>query len=248
MEGHPAWKYVEEVENAKTLDFGTVLEKSLGDLCQGLEGVFSDADRVWLSASQRLDGPMGEDIAAFLVRLLDSSGKLKELRLKGFQLSRNDWEKIGEGMGRNATLASIEMEDVLLGDASLQHILKSVRQDQLKNIVLKNCGVTDASYGTIIRYIARRHAEVLNFTVEGGEFTRKRDVQDKVMECCGLPEPPTDIAELERENEKLRRRIDSLRNMIDPMISSDCTFVAGPNARKFAKKLNALCRELDGIV
>ena len=241
---HLAWKYVQVVGGVTCLDFAKIPEPSFAVLFENLERVFVHSHRVWFCASRPLDNLRGGDIAAFLSRLLEASQTVTELHLSSLPLSPSDFESLALSISKSP-LSSLVLEDVDVGDAALQQILRALRPNQLKNAILTNCRITDASFRSIIWYVSRKHAEVMAFRVEGDGFTRGREVTEKVLKCCGLPEPPSDIAEIEEENAKLRRRIESLRNMVNPVVSGDCTFVAGPNARKFAKRLNGICRELD---
>ena len=253
MKRAEAEQFVHDDNDWSVLDLGKVPEDKLSDVLTALEGVFLHESKIAIESSEDLDDEAGKDIASFLESILKSSKKVSHLRLSLLPLSLDDFEKVAHSMSKNFTLKNLEIEDLEIGDEGLEALLDVVRPDQFETVVVKNCGVTNAIGDAVIRYATGKNSEVVSFEIKDRKFTRGRELAAKIEECCEMQdtiigtEENTSVADIQAENEKLRRRISSLRNMTNPMVAHDSTFVVGPRAAEFAKKLNDLCREIEQL-
>ena len=245
-------KFVQTFEDGLCLDFAKVPKKSLDSLLADLSGVFAPAATLKLYASVPQEASLGRDLASLLERVFKSSKKLRTLHLCSLPFSHDDLEKIATAMARSYSVKNIHIEDIDMGDDGLRDFLKGVRPDQFETVVIKDCGITDACANAILDYATGSNAEVVEFTVKGDGFTRGEEIQNKIAECLERvdtlqPDEKKSREAIEAENEKLRRRIASLRNMTNPLVSRDGTFVVGTRRHEFAKKLDDMLRELDQI-
>ena len=244
-------KFVEKFEDGLSLDFAKVPKKSLDVLLAEVSGAFAPAVSLKLYASVPQEPSLGRDVASLLDRVFKGSKKLRTLRLCGLPFSSSDLEKIAQAISKSYSLKNLHLEDIDIGDDALRDLLKTVRPNQFETVVIRDCGITDDCADAIIAYATGNNSEVVTFTVEGDEFTRGQEVQDRIDEVCDHVDTLADADKarqaIEEENEKLRKRIASLRNMANALVSRDGTFVVGTRRHEFQKKLDDILRELEQI-
>jgi hypothetical protein len=199
----------------------------------------SSADAVDLpvSITQSIGGPNSSAalILDLLRDLIPNSTVLKSLTLDWLNLELQDMRELIDLLPQSQSLRTLKLVRCLLINEHLELLLETMRPDQLENVEIRDCDVTDEALGSILKYI--RNGNVLTFDVDTNEFTTesRQEVRQEISNR---------IEQFENENEKLRRTIECLRAVAKTQFNDNRTVAIGPGAEEFNRRLRDLAQSL----
>jgi hypothetical protein len=190
-------------------------------------------------------------VAKVLAKLLRNSEVLKELRLISTDTDVLDLIEICNSIRKSSVLSEFEVTDVAIGDENIKRITNELSRTTLKLLVLRHCGLTNASVPILISYVENirqrfrenglREIDLSDNAIESAEF-------EKVISALSAPLPtePTssqrkcDRNALIEENRRLKAEIARLKGLIQEVVDHNALFIVGEGAPALVKRMKEI--------
>jgi hypothetical protein len=165
--------------------------------------------------------------------LIPRSTVLKSLTLDWLDLALQDVREVIELLPQSTSLRVLKLDRAILRNEDLELLLQTVRPQQLEAIEIRDCEVDDEALESIEKYV--EHGNVVSFVVDTEGFSEesREDVGQAVR---------TRIEAVQKENEKLRGTIRSLREYAKTQLDVNRTAAVGPGAEEFNRHLEELAQ------
>jgi hypothetical protein len=141
-------------------------------------------------------------------------------------------------LGRAPGLKTLKLNKPLLRDEDLELLLETVRPDQLRNVEIQDCDVSDDAVETICKYV--ENGSVMTFIVNTDQFTS--DSQQAVNDAVA-----SRIEKVTHQNKKLKAGIQCLRDYATSQSDGKKTIAVGPGAQDFNEYLEDLLRSVQEL-
>jgi hypothetical protein len=143
----------------------------------------------------------------------------------------NDVRELIEALPTCPSLRKIDLSRIKLSDDGLQLMLKTVRPDQFREIVIQECDVTPASWDAVENYVS--HGRISKFSIGDAQWP-----EESAQELEQLVQSRID--QVVNENALLKEKIQEIRRLVKTgQWSGNRTFAIGPGAEKLKSDLEA---------
>jgi hypothetical protein len=174
-------------------------------------------------------------IVALLTYLIPRSSILTSLTLDWLDLTLQDAMHVIRLIPGCRSLRTLHFNEIVLREEGLRRLLEVVPADQLQNVEIRECDLTDDVVPDILKYIEA--GEMLSFVVE-----------DQALRADGVSAiekaVQRRIEHARADSERLREAIAVLRGVVRDDLGEDKTFAVGPGARQFKAHLEDLLKSV----
>jgi hypothetical protein len=152
-----------------------------------------------------LSGHSGPVIVALLTYLIPKSSILTSLTLDCLDLSLQDAMQVIYLLPACRSLPTLHFDEIVLREEWLRRLLEVIPADQLQNVKIRECDLTDDVVPDILKYIEA--GEILSFVVEGKALS---------ADCVSAIEKAVQqrIEDARADSERLSEAIAALRGVV----------------------------------